>query len=147
MACNRYFTGGNNIVPKVIWEEYTKGKQTYEQLATQYKCSKRTIQRIIDQYDVVIPKKKARKVVVLIDTTYFGKSFGIMLFKDAYTKENLLKYYVKTETNTLYKQGIIELQKQGFKVLAIVCDGHKGLLQSFDKIPVQNVSISSSSNY
>ena len=60
-----------------------------------------------------------------------------MLFKDAYTKENLLKYYVKTETNRLYIQGIKELQSKGFEVLAIVCDGRKGLLQSFDKIPVQ----------
>ena len=41
-----------------------------------------------------------------MDTTYWGKSFGVMLFKDAKTKENLLKYYVKTETNILYKKGI-----------------------------------------
>ena len=72
-----------------------------------------------------------------MDTTYWGRNFGVMLFKDAYTKENLLKYYVKTESNSLYIQGIKELQKQGFEVLAIVCDGRKGLLQSFDNIPVQ----------
>ncbi len=121
----------------VIWDEYTKGKQTYEQLAIKYHCSKRTIQRKLDQYDVIIPKKTPRKVVVLMDTTYFGRNFGVMLFKDNYTKENLLKYYVKTETNTLYKEGIKELQSQGFIIEAIVCDGRKGLLQSFPGIPVQ----------
>ena len=72
-----------------------------------------------------------------MDTTYWGRNFGVMLFKDAYTKENLLKYYVKTETNSLYIQGVKELQSKGFEVLAIVCDGRKGLLQSFDNIPVQ----------
>jgi transposase-like protein len=72
-----------------------------------------------------------------MDTTYFGRSFGVMLFKDNYTKENLLKYYVKTETNSLYKQGILELQNQGYTVEAIVCDGRKGLLQAFPEIPVQ----------
>ena len=72
-----------------------------------------------------------------MDTTYFGRNFGVMLFKDHYTKENLLKYYVKTETNSLYKKGISELQSQGFIIEAIVCDGRKGLLQSFPKIPVQ----------
>ncbi len=72
-----------------------------------------------------------------MDTTYWGRNFGVMLFKDSYTKENLLKYYVKTETNALYIQGIIELKKQGFEVLAIVCDGRKGLLQSFENTPVQ----------
>lgn len=72
-----------------------------------------------------------------MDTTYWGRNFGVMLFKDAYTKENLLKYYVKTETNFLYIQGVNELKSKGFDVLAIVCDGRRGLLQSFGKIPVQ----------
>lgn len=72
-----------------------------------------------------------------MDTTYWGRNFGVMLFKDSYTKENLLKYYVKTETNSLYLQGIKELKSQGFEVVAIVCDGRKGLLQSFEEIPVQ----------
>lgn len=60
-----------------------------------------------------------------------------MLFKDSLTKENLLKYYVKTETNALYVQGINELKSMGFQIVAIVCDGRKGLIQSFDDIPVQ----------
>ena len=72
-----------------------------------------------------------------MDTTYWGRNFGAMLFKDSYTKENLLKHYVKTETNTLYIQGINELKKQGFEVMGIVCDGRKGLLQSFEKTPVR----------
>lgn len=88
-------------------------------------------------YEVFIPRKQPREVVVLMDTTYWGRDFGVMLFKDAYTKENLLKYYVKYETNALYIQGLNELRKQHFKVLAIVCDGRKGLLKSFNNIPVQ----------
>ena len=72
-----------------------------------------------------------------MDTTYWGRGFGVMLFKDSLTKENLLKYYVKTETNALYIQGINELKSLGFQITAIVCDGRKGLIQSFDNIPVQ----------
>lgn len=60
-----------------------------------------------------------------------------MLLKDAITKENLLKYYVRHETNALYIQGIQELQQRGFTILAIVCDGRKGLIQSFPSLPVQ----------
>ncbi len=60
-----------------------------------------------------------------------------MLFKDSYTGENLLKYYVKSETNVLYIQGVNELISQGFEVVAIVCDGRKGLIQAFKSIPVQ----------
>lgn len=72
-----------------------------------------------------------------MDTTYWGRKFGVMLFKDNITKENLLKYYVQYETNSVYIQGIEELKKQGFTILAIVCDGRKGLVKSFGNIPVQ----------
>lgn len=136
-VCKKQFTDGFRLNSGTIWQEYTKGKQTYEQLANKYKCSKRTIQRKIDLHKISIPKKEPRKVVVLMDTTYWGRNFGVMLFKDAYTKENLLKYYVIRETNFLYIQGINELKLQGFEVVAIVCDGRKGLLQSFRKTPVQ----------
>lgn len=60
-----------------------------------------------------------------------------MLFKDAITKENLLKYYVRHETNALYVQGVELLKQQGFTIIAIVCDGRKGLIQSFADVPVQ----------
>lgn len=106
-------------------------------MGKKHNCSKRTVQRKIDLYTVSSPSKKARSVVVLTDTTYWGRSFGVMLFKDAITKENLLKYYVKTETNTLYIEGIKELQSRGFTIVAIVCDGRKGLIKSFKNIPVQ----------
>jgi hypothetical protein len=135
--CKKQFSEGSRLNSAIIWEEYTKGKQTYKQLAKKYNCSQRTIQRKVDLHIITVPEKRPRKVVVLMDTTYWGRNFGVMLFKDAYTKENLLKYYVKTETNSLYIQGVKELQSKGFEVLAIVCDGRKGLLQSFDNIPVQ----------
>lgn len=76
-------------------------------------------------------------MIVLTDTTYWGRSFGVMLFKDAISGENLLKYYVKSETNLLYKKGIDELRSKGFTIIAIVCDGRRGLIQSFRDTPVQ----------
>lgn len=72
-----------------------------------------------------------------MDTTYFGRVFGVMLFKDAYTGENLLKYYVKSETNQKYKEGIEKLINMGFTVAGIVCDGRKGLLNLYPDIPTQ----------
>ena len=50
-----------------------------------------------------------------MDTTYWRRNFGLMLFKDAYSKENLLWYYVKSETNALYIKGINELKSKGFE--------------------------------
>lgn len=136
-VCKKQFLGGNRINIDELWVEYSKGKQTYKQLAKKYNCSRRTIQRKIDLHNIPVSKKEPRKVVILMDTTYWGRNFGVMLFKDSYTKENLLKYYVKTETNALYIQGIKVLQKKGFEVLGIVCDGRRGLFQSFGNIPIQ----------
>ena len=78
-----------------LWQEFVEGKQTYAQLAVKYGCSIRTIQRKIDAYVVSFTAPKAREVIVLMDTSYWGRNFGVMLFKDSISGENLLKYYVK----------------------------------------------------
>jgi hypothetical protein len=58
-------------------------------------------------------------------------------FKDSSSGENLLKYYVKDETNMRYRPDIAELKESGFTVQSIVCDGRRRLIQSFRDIPVQ----------
>jgi hypothetical protein len=72
-----------------------------------------------------------------MDTTYFGRKLGVMVFKDSLSGKILYKQYVKQETNKLYLSGIQEIAKRGIKVQAIICDGRKGLLQLFGNIPVQ----------
>jgi hypothetical protein len=135
--CGKQFLGGFRINNDELWREYVEGKQTYLQLSLKYGCSIKTIQRRLDKSKVNVSSSSPKEVVVLMDTTYWGRNFGVILFKDALTKENLLKYYVKHETNSLYLQGVKELQEKGHKILAIVCDGRKGLPQSFGEIPVQ----------
>lgn len=135
--CGKQFIGGQRLDNAQIWEEYTQGKQTYTQLAERFHCSIKTIQRRIDAFNIENAMPLARVATVLMDTTYWGRNFGVMLFKDAISKENLLKYYVKNETNALYIQGIKELQQRGLTINAIICDGRRGLIQSFVGIPVQ----------
>lgn len=67
-----------------------------------------------------------------MDTTYWGRNLGVMLFRDSVKKENLLKYYVKNETIKQFVDGIRELQKRGFIIRGIVCDGKPGLLKIFE---------------
>lgn len=136
-GCGKHFLGGERLNNKKLWIEYVEGKQTYKQLSERYKCSIRTIQRRLEIVKVKNQDKESRKVIILMDTTYWKRGFGVMLFKDSITGENLLKYYVRYETIYLYKKGIKELQNIGFEVIAIVCDGRKGLFTSFDDIPIQ----------
>lgn len=132
-----YFTGGSYPTSDELWLLYSKGKQTYKQLALAFNCSERTIRRKLDTHVTLLPGKTARPVIILMDTTYWGRNFGVMLFKDSITKENLIKYYVKSETNALYKKGIEELKTRGFTIIAIVCDGRRGLLQLFRNMHLQ----------
>jgi hypothetical protein len=137
LNCGKQFSTKKQLSAEEIWRLYTQGKQTYSQLSKMQNCSVKTIQRYIDKYQIKYQYRQPRNVVVLMDTTYFGRSFGVMLFKDALSGENLLKFYVKYETNALYKQGIESLIYHGFNVQAIVCDGRRGLFNLFDNIPIQ----------
>ena len=72
-----------------------------------------------------------------MDTFYFRRNYGVMVFRDAYLKRNLFRQYVKYETIALYKQGISYLQSQGWDVVGIVCDGRRGIFQAFPHFPIQ----------
>ena len=72
-----------------------------------------------------------------MDTTYFGRTFGVMVFKDSLTGQVLHKQFVKQETNKLYLAGIEELTRKDIHIQAIICDGRKGLFQLFGEMPVQ----------
>ena len=71
-----------------------------------------------------------------MDTTYFGRDFGVMVFKST-AGENLLWKFVKYETIREYAAGLDYLESQGIKVRGIVCDGRKGLFTALGAYPVQ----------
>ena len=74
---------------------------------------------------------------VVMDTTYFGRGFGVMVFMDGLTGQTLYKQYVKVETNKSYYSGIEEISQRGIRVQSIIFDGRKGLLQLFSDMPCQ----------
>jgi len=72
-----------------------------------------------------------------MDTTYFGRKFGVMVFKDSFTGNILHKQYIKQESNQLHFACIEEIASRGIKIQAIICDGRKGLLNLFEGILIQ----------
>lgn len=107
------------------------------QLAAKYNCSIKTIQRKIDAVKTERQTTFCSVANVLMDTTYFGRKFGVMVFKDSITGQILYKQYVKQENNKLYLSGIEEIARRGIRIQAIICDGRKGLLQLFEGVPIQ----------
>ena len=77
------------------------------------------------------------KANIIMDTTYFGRSFGVMVLMDSISQQALSVDEVKYETNALYAAALDALKEKGFEIQSIVCDGRKGLLQMFPEIPAQ----------
>jgi hypothetical protein len=106
-------------------------------LAIHYGCSSKTIQRRLDKALINKRDEFSDVAVVIMDTTYFGRGFGVMVFRNSLDSVVLFKQYVRYETNALYLSGISEISRRGIHVQGIVCDGRQGLFRLFDDIPVQ----------
>lgn len=76
-------------------------------------------------------------VVVIADVTFFGRSSAICVIRAPHLKKNLYVREVQTESVDVYRQGRIELERQGYTIRAIVLDGRPGVRQIFNDIPVQ----------
>ncbi|WP_296405747.1 hypothetical protein [Psychrobacter sp.] len=72
-----------------------------------------------------------------MDTTYFGRTFGLMVFIDYTIKAVLHHRIIHYETNSLYKLGIEHIKSKGIDITSIACDGKRGLSASFKDTPMQ----------
>ena len=120
-----------------IWKDYIDHKQTIHELCERYSVSHPVIEKYLDSYQVTPVIDYPSSAIVVMDTTYFRRGFGVSIFRDPNRKINLLWLYVKHETLDTYKYGIEQIIAKGCSVTGIVCDGKKGLFSSFPGIPVQ----------
>lgn len=81
--CGKQFIGGKRRDKSQVITDYVEGKQTLQQLASKYKVSERTIRRDLENMRFVRKKARCKEVTVQLDTTYWGRRFGLMVIKDA----------------------------------------------------------------
>jgi hypothetical protein len=72
-----------------------------------------------------------------MDTTYWGRNFGVVVIKDKRTKRILWRKFVRYETLADYQEGIEWLESHSYKIEGIVCDGLRGILQLLSGYRVQ----------
>lgn len=135
--CGKQFIGGKRRNKSQVITDYIEGKQTLRQLALRYDVSERTIRRDLTGMHFVYSISKYKDVTVQLDTTYWGRHFGLMVIKDALRNKILWHKYVRNETIAQYIEGISWLKSQGFKIYGAVIDGMRGLAQALYPIPVQ----------
>jgi hypothetical protein len=125
-------------------ESYVRDDVKYRQMSLTYNVSIKTVRKWMGEtrfekryYD----KMEPQEIILLIDTTYFWKKYGYMIFRAWFPKlnkwKNLLWYKVPYETNDKYKEWFWFLIQKRRKILGIVCDWRQWLLWWFLEIPTQ----------
>ena len=120
-----------------LWHDYVFRNQTINSLRQQHGFSKRSIQKLLDDYDFVLPEITVNNSVIVMDTCYFRRGFGVMVFRDYLSRRNIFWKFLNYETVAEYRSGIDYIKSQGVHISGIVCDGKRGLFTAFRAIPVQ----------
>ena len=121
-----------------LWKEYVWKKQTISDLSNQYGRSKKWIRQQLDQAEVKTSNSiRPRSIIIAADTTFFGRGYGIAVFREPNLKKNLHWQEIINENTSIYWKGRTELEKRGFVIQAVVIDGKKCLKSVFLDIPAQ----------
>ena len=136
-SCGRQFVGGLRRDKLQVITDYVEGKQTLSQLATKYGVNEKTIRRDLAGMRYVHKISKDKDVTIQMDTTYWGRNFGLMVIRDAVRGKILWHKYVRHETISEYVEGVDWLKSNGFRIYGAVMDGIRGMPQALSPIRVQ----------
>lgn len=86
-----------------------------------------------------MPEKthRPRPVVLVVDATYFGREYGVLVARDPNEHENLYVAELRHETKLEYQLLRQTLEDLGYVIEAVVLDGRRGIPKVFEGIPVQ----------
>lgn len=120
-----------------MFEDYIGGKQTLAQLAKKHERSHVWVRSRLDAVEVPRVEIVPQPTVIIADTTFWGRTYGVCVFRSVHLKKNLWWNEVTGERMAHYRFGRAILEEKGWKILAAVVDGRRGFLNVFKDIPVQ----------
>lgn len=120
-----------------LWKQYVRGKQTLLELAERYKRSHIWIRDRLDAITVALPNLTPQPIVLIADTTFWGRSYGVCVFFAHTLKKHIWWHEVESELMAHYRFGRQILEAKGWTLVAAVVDGRRGLTAVFNDIPVQ----------
>lgn len=120
-----------------LWNRYVWKKQSLADLSEETGRSHVWVRKQLDS--VLISKSTVvpHPVVIGTDTTFWGQSYGVCVFRIPEEKENIWWQEVERELMAHYHYGRKILEDRGWTFLAAVVDGRRGLNTVFKDIPVQ----------
>lgn len=120
-----------------LWNAYVWKRQTVRQLAKQYHKSEKWIRTQLDNTSVTRSRIPSEPVVVIADTTFYKRTFGVCVLRSPHLKKNLIWQAAEREAANVYRGCRWKLEQQGFEITAAVIDGKPGLIPVFWDVPIQ----------
>lgn len=112
---------------ELIWHDYVVNGYTIDRLSQEYHKSKSTIRDIIAKYSVpdITPSPAE---VIMMDVTYFGRKWGILVAINAHTSKTIYAKVINhAERVQDYEDVILALHGANIHPKACVIDGRKGI--------------------
>jgi hypothetical protein len=95
------------------------------------------VRKKLDAHDVVRDTPPPQPTIIVTDTTFWGRGYGVCVFRSWTLKRNLWWHEVSSELMAHYHYGRKILESEGWTFTAAVIDGRRGLATVFKDIPVQ----------
>ena len=103
-----------------------------------HRLSARTVRRHLDEHAVpTIPDLTPQPTVIVPYTTFWGRHYGVVVFRSWDLRRNIWWREVSGERQVHYLYGRQILEERGWTFTAAVVDGRRGLTTVFNDIPVQ----------
>ena len=136
--CKKKFQANKKILPskEELFCLYVFNKQTLKELSQRYHEKREVFQVMFDNISFKEKEHQPRELAICVDTTFFG-DFGVVVFRDEITKENLWWRFVDDERLEYYKEGKEFLEGKGYVFTSVTADGLPGLPNVFKGIPFQ----------
>ncbi|MFH1298634.1 MAG: hypothetical protein ABII07_02305 [Patescibacteria group bacterium] len=130
LACGSYFSNKRRVNSDWIqqaYKDYTIHKQTYKELSEKYGKSHKTLRKYFDAHSAVTGEIKPinKPVVLILDATFFGRGYGILLGRTP--KKVLLWEEIISETVQVYSSFLDDLEAAGCTFSGFVIDGRRGV--------------------
>jgi hypothetical protein len=122
---------------RLLFHDFVWKRQSAEQLGADRNKSGRWVRK---QLDAVIPQPPVLTpcaTTAVVDTTFWGREYGVCVFRSPALKENLWWEEIEQETVHVYADGRRTLEAREWVITGVVIDGRHGLIRAFSGIPVQ----------
>jgi len=137
--CQKYFNGQSGKKEDLALSLYSTGYHTVQEISQAVGVSRMTIHRYLSSLQGRTERDNApREIVALMDTTYWGRSFGVVVIKDNISGRVIWhKFIGHRERLSDYREGVEWLESRGYAIKGIVSDGLKGLSEMFPQYRFQ----------